>query len=325
MRRRAFIVAIGSACLCGGKILAQQPDRLRRIAILTGTEELAGRSMVLAFTDGMQQLGWSEGRNLEIRFLPGEGRAETIRRNAAEAAAWRPDVIVASGAAVVPVIQVARSTPIVFVSILDPVGTGIVDNLARPGGNVTGFMNFEYVMGGKWLELLKEIAPGIKRVAIVRDANATSGVGQFAAIQSTAPSLGIEIMAIGISETADIGSPIASFARAGSGGMIVTLSAITLVHRAKIAQLAAEHKLPAVYSARDYVVSGGLVSYGADFADQFRRSASYVDRILKGAKAGDLPVQAPVKYQLAINMKAARALGLSVSSALLGRADEVIE
>jgi len=325
MRRRQFIAAIGITVLWGDTVSAQQPDRPRRIAILTGTDEVGSRPLVGAFTEALQQLGWIEGRNLEIHSRFGGGNAETIRGNAAEVAALRPDVIFASGAAVGPVVQAARTTSIVFVNVLDPVGTGLVDNLARPGGNITGFMQFELSSSGKWLELLKEVAPGIRRAAVLRDPRATTGIGQFAAIQSIAPSLGIEISPVNVGEIADMDRSIATFSRVGNGGLIVTLSASTLVHREMIAKLAAQYKLPAVYSARDFVVSGGLLSYGADFSDQFRRAASYVDRILNGAKPGDLPIQAPTKYQLAINMKTAKTLGLEVPTALLARADEVVD
>ena len=250
----------------------------------------------------------------------------TIRRHAAELVALAPDVILASGTSTVgPLLQATRSVPIVFPNVVDPVGAGFVDSLARPGGNATGFMNFEFSIGGKWLELLKEIAPRVTRAAVVRDAAVASGIGQFGAIQSVAPSFGVELSPVNVRDAAEIERAVAAFARSPNGGLIVTGSAPAIAHRDMIIMIAARHKLPAVYNARNFVVAGGLTSYGPDFIDQFRRAAGYVDRILKGEKPADLPVQAPTKYEMAINLKTAKALGLTVPPTLLARADEVIE
>ena len=243
-----------------------------------------------------------------------------------ELAALAPDVILAAGAAAVgPVLQATRTVPIVFVIVPDPVGAGFVDSLARPGGNATGFINFEYSVGAKWLELLKAVAPGVTRVAVLRDAFITAGTGQFGAIQSAAPSVGVEVSPINVRDAGEIERAVAAFARSSNGGLIVTGSALAVVHRDLIITLAARHKLPAIYFERNFVASGGLVSYGPDYLDQFRRAASYVDRILKGEKPADLPVQAPTKYKLVINLKTAKAVGLTMPSTLLATADEVIE
>jgi len=273
----------------------------------------------------LQQLGWVEGRNIRIDTRWGGGDADTIRKNAAEVVAFTPDVILAIGATAGPVLQATRTVPIVFVLIPDPVGAGFVDSLSRPGRNATGFTIFEYSLSAKWLELLKEIAPGVMRAAVLRDAATTTGVGQFAAIQSVAPSLGIDVSPVNVRDVPEMERAVTAFARSGNGGLIVTLSALAVVHREQIATLAARHKLPAVYSSRGFVTAGGLISYGADFTDQYRRAAGYVDRILKGEKPADLPVQAPTKYELVINLKTAKALGIEVPPMLLARADEVIE
>jgi ABC-type uncharacterized transport system substrate-binding protein len=274
---------------------------------------------------GLQQLGWTDGRNVQIDTRWAGGNANDIRRHAVELAGLSPEVILANGsAAVAPLLQATRAVPIVFVVVPDPVGAGFVESLARPGGNATGFTPFEYGIGVKWLELLKQIAPHVTRAAVLRDASLTSGTGQFAAIQAVAPSLGTEASPIGVSDAGEIERAVTAFARS-NGGLIVTGSALTAVHRDLIVTLAARHKLPAVYNGRFFVTGGGLISYGADLIDQYRRAAGYVDRILKGEKPADLPVQAPTKYELVINLKTAKALGLDVPDSVLARADEVIE
>ena len=275
---------------------------------------------------GWQQLGWTIGRNVRIDTRWATANAADIRRHAAELAALAPDVILAHGASTVgPLLQATRTVPIVFPVVADPVGAGFVDSLARPGGNATGFMNFEYSLSGKWLELLKQIAPGVTRVAVLRDPAIASGTGQFGVIQAVAPSLRVEVTPVNVRDAGEIERAVAAFARSANGGLIVTASALAQLHRDLIITLAARHKLPAVYSERSFVAAGGLISYGADFIDQYRRAAGYVDRILKGEKPADLPVQAPTKYELVINLKTAKALGLTVPPTLLARADEVIE
>jgi ABC-type uncharacterized transport system substrate-binding protein len=328
MRRREFVTLVGGAAVVWPlAVRAQQPDRMRRIGALAGIEDDAeGQARFTAFQQGLQQLGWTDGRNVRIDYRFGGGDAESIRKHAAELAALAPDVILAAGAAAVgPVLQAARTVPIVFVIVPDPVGAGFVDSLARPGGNATGFINFEYSIGAKWLELLKQIAPGVTRAAVLRDPVITAGTGQFGAIQSAAPSLGMEVNPVNVRDASEIERAVAAFARSSNGGLIVTGSALAVVHRNLIITLAARHKLPAVYFERNFVASGGLISYGPDYLDQFRRAASYVDRILKGEKPADLPVQAPTKYKLVINLKTAKALGITMPPTLLATADEVIE
>jgi putative ABC transport system substrate-binding protein len=275
---------------------------------------------------GLQQLGWTDGRNVRIdtRWSPGD--ADDTRRHATELVALAPDVILATGSATVAsLLPVTHAVPIVFVLFPDPVGAGIVDILARPGGNVTGFTSYEYGMSGKWLELLKQIAPGVTRAAVIRDPAASGGIGQFAAIQSVAPSLGVEVSPVNVRDAGEIERAVTAFVRSSNGGLIVTGSALAFVHRNLLVTLAARHKLPAVYWIRSLVTDGGLISYGPDIIDQYRRAAAYVDRILKGEKPADLPVQAPIKYELVINLKTAKALGLDVPDKLLALADEVIE
>jgi ABC-type uncharacterized transport system substrate-binding protein len=328
MRRREFVTLVGGAAVVWPlAVRAQQPDRMRRIGALAGIEDDAeGQARFTAFQQGLQQLGWTDGRNVRIDYRFGGGDADSIRKHAAELAALAPDVILAAGAAAVgPVLQAARTVPIVFVIVPDPVGAGFVDSLARPGGNATGFINFEYSIGAKWLELLKQIAPGVTRAAVLRDPVITAGTGQFGAIQSAAPSLGMEVNPVNVRDASEIERAVAAFARSSNGGLIVTGSALAVVHRNLIITLAARHKLPAVYFERNFVASGGLISYGPDYLDQFRRAASYVDRILKGEKPADLPVQAPTKYKLVINLKTAKALGITMPPTLLATADEVIE
>jgi putative tryptophan/tyrosine transport system substrate-binding protein len=324
MRRREFLTFLSNATAWPLAAHAQQPDRMRRIGALAGIEDDAeGKARFAAFQQGLQELGWNDGRNVRIDYRFGGGDADSIRKHAAELAAFAPDVILAAGAAAVgPMLQAARNVPIVFVIVPDPVGAGFVESLSRPGGNATGFINFEYSIGAKWLELLKQVAPGVTRVAVLRDPFITAGTGQFGAIQSTAPSLGIDVTPVNVRDASEIERAVVAFARSPNGGLIVTGSALAVVHRNLIIKLAARHKMPAIYFERNFVTSGGLISYGPDYLDQFRRSASYVDRILKGEKPADLPVQAPTKYKLVINLKTAKEIGLTM---LLATADEVIE
>ncbi len=271
-------------------------------------------------------MGWTDGQNVRIDYRYGGGNANNTRKYAAELAALAPDVILSTGGpATEQFLKATHTVPIVFVFVPDPVGSGLVDRLSRPGGNATGFTQFEYSLSAKWLELLKQIAPGVTRAAVLRDPAITAGIGQFAVIQSVAPSVGVEVSPVNVTDTSEIERAVAAFAREPNGGLVVTASALAVIHREKIVALAAQHKLPAVYSQREYVTGGGLMSYGADFKDQYKRAAEYVDRILKGEKPGDLPVQAPTKYELVINLKTAKALGIAVPPPLLARADEVIE
>jgi len=281
-----------------------------------------------AFLQGLQQSGWEVGRNLRIdtRWTGSSDSAQRMRESAAELAALAPDVILATGsAATAPLLNATRSVPIVFVHTPDPVGAGFVSSMSRPGGNATGFINFEYAIGAKWLELLKEIAPSVTRAAIVRDAAITAGIGMWGAIQAVAPSLGIDVIPVNMHEVQEIERAISAFAQISNGGMIVTGSGLAITHRDLIITLAAQYKLPSIYFEPAFVAAGGLASYGADLVDQYRQAAGYVDRILKGEKAADLPVQAPTKYELVINLKTAKALGIEVPPTLLARADEVIE
>jgi putative ABC transport system substrate-binding protein len=329
MKRREFITLLGGAAvawpLAAG---AQQTERVRRIGVLIGTaaDDPIGQARVAAFQQGLQQLGWTADRNVRIDIRWAGADADHRRKYAAELVALAPDVILASSGAVVgPLRQATRTVPVVFTETSDPVGAGFVDSLARPGGNVTGFLSFEYSMGGKWLELLKQIEPGVTRAAILRDPAIPSGTGQWGAIQTVAPALGVELRPIDVNDAGEIERAITAFARSSNGGMIVTASSLTLLHRDRIIALAARHKLPAIYFQRVFVAGGGLASYGPDTIDAHRRAAGYVDRILKGEKPADLPVQSPTKYEVVINLKTARALGLEVPPTLLARADEVIE
>ena len=329
MRRRDFVTLLGGAAAAWPLPLsAQQAERVRRVGVLMGqaANDLYYKSALAAFAQLLRQSGWIEGRNVRFDTRWGAGNADDIRKYATELAALAPDVILVSGSASVgPLIQATRTVPIVFTLVPDPVGAGYVDSLARPGRNATGFTNFEYGQSGKWLELLKEIAPNVKRVAVLRDAALAAGTGQFGAIQAVTPSFGVEVSPIDVTEASEIERAVAAFARSLNGGLIVTQSALALVHRELIIALAARYKLPAVYINRVWAMTGGLISYGADPTDQFRRAAAYVDRLLKREKPADLPVQAPVKYELVINLKTAKALGLDVPPTLLARADEVIE
>jgi putative ABC transport system substrate-binding protein len=329
MKRREFITLIGGAAVAWPLgVSAQQSKRMRRIGILlpARADDAEFQARVGAFLQGLALLGWTIGRNVRIDIRWAGGNAANIRRHAAELAALEPDVILANGSSTVgPLLQVTRSVPIVFPIMVDPVGAGFVDSLARPGGNATGFMNFEYGMGGKWLELLKEIAPGVTRVAVLRNPATPTGIAQFGVIQAIAPSLRVMVSPVNVRNAGEIERAITAFAHASNGGLIVTPSALAQRHRNLIIALAARHKLPAVYVERYFVAAGGLVSYGPNFVDQYRRAAGYVDRILKGEKPADLPVQTPTKYQLVINLKTAKALGITVPPSLLARADEVIE
>jgi putative tryptophan/tyrosine transport system substrate-binding protein len=328
VNRREFITLLGGAAAWPLAARAQQPDRVRRIGVLMNqaADDSEGQARNAAFLQGLGALGWAVGRNVRIDYRWAGGDADRIRRYAAELVALTPDVILCTGGfGMAPLQQVTRTVPIVFVSVLDPVGAGFVAGLARPGGNATGFVNFEYGMGGKWLELLKQIAPGITRVAVLRDPAVTSGTGQLGSIQTVAPSFGVEVRPIDVRDPGEIERGVTSFAREPNGGLIVTASALATVHRELIIALVVQHRLPAIYSYRYYAKGGGLVSYGPDNLDQYRRAASYIDRILKGEKPADLPVQNPTKYELVINLKTARALGLDVPPMLLARADEVIE
>jgi putative ABC transport system substrate-binding protein len=330
MRRRNFLFALGGTAVGLPDVAcAQQGDRARRVSVLFGAGVEGPESVqsnLATLRQALGQLGWVEGRNLQLDYRRGSGSIDSIRQHAAEIAGQGPNVILLSGTATVaPMLQVTRTIPLVFVNVADPVGAGFVESLAQPGGNITGFMQFEYSLSGKWLELLKEIAPQMKRVAVLRDPALTSGIGQFAVIQSVAPAAGIEVRPINVRDPGEIERTIAAFARSPDGGLIVTASALAAFHRDLIVALAARYKLPAVYYRRAHVDAGGLLSYGPDLIDQLRRSASYIDRILKGEKPGDLPVQAPNRYELIINLKAAKSLGLAAPPSLIARADEVIE
>jgi putative ABC transport system substrate-binding protein len=327
MKRREFITLLGGATAFPFAALAQQSDRTRRIGFLTGlsADDANSRALYEAFRQGLEQLGWIDGRNVRIDARFGAGDSVRIRKYAAELVAFSPDVILAGGSNLSPVLQATQTVPIVFALVQDPVGSGFVHSLSRPGGNATGFMMFEYSLCGKWPELLKEIAPGVTRAAVLRDPAVPAGIGQFAVIQSVAPSVGVDVSPINLGDAAEIEREVAAFAQSANGGLILTSSSLSAVHRDLIITLAAQHKLPAVYQERNYVTAGGLISYGPNFLDQIRRAAGYVDRILKGEKSGDLPVQAPTKYELVVNLKTAKALGLTIPQSVLARADEVIE
>jgi len=330
MKRRAFITFLGGAAAWPLAARAQQPERMRRIGVLMNlaAADPESTARVTAFAQGLQESGWTIGRNVQIDTRWAAADADLFRRYAAELVALAPDIILilAGGGAVVPsLLQATRAIPIVFTQTPDPVGAGFVESLARPGGNVTGFMLYEYGIGAKWLELLKEIAPHVTRAAVIRDAAIASGIGQWGAIQTAAPSFGVELRPVDVRDASEIERAIAAFARSPNGGLIVAASTLAVVHRDLIVTLAARHKLPAVYPSRFFVRSGGLIFYGPDSVEPHRRAAGCVDRILKGEKPADLPVQAPTKYELVINLKTAKALGLEVPPTLLARADEVIE
>ena len=325
--RRAFIAGLAGAAAWPLRALAQQPGRMRHIGVLmsVAADNPEGQARLAAFVKGLQQLGWTDGNNVQIETRWGAGDAERTRKFAAELVSLAPDVILASGDTVVALRQVTRTLPIVFTIIADPVGTGVVDSLAHPGGNATGFSGYEYGFGAKYLELLKEIAPSVKRVAVLRNADESAGIAQFAGIQGVAPALGVELSPIGVRDAGEIERAVTAFARSPNGGLIVTGSAPAAIHRNLIVTLAASHRIPAVYYGRFFCTAGGLICYGPDLVDQHQRAAGYVDRILKGEKPADLPVQVPTKSELVINLKTAKALGLTVPPSLLARADEVIE
>jgi putative tryptophan/tyrosine transport system substrate-binding protein len=329
MKRREFFTLIGGAAAAWPlAVRAQQGERARRIGVLmsTAANDPVGQARIAAFLQGLQYLGWTDGGNVRIDARWGGGNADVIRKYAAELVGIAPDVILASGGSVAgPLLQATRSVPIVFALAPDPVGAGFVDTLARPGGNATGFTSHEYGLSAKWLELLKEIAPRVTRAAVLRDPAIPQGSGQWGAIQTAGPSVGIELSPVNMREAGEIERGVTAFARQPNGGLIVSGSGLANVHRDLIIALAARHKLPAVYFERYFVTGGGLISYGTDSIDPHQRAAGYVDRILKGEKPADLPVQAASKYQLVINLKTAKALGLEVPPTLLARADEVIE
>jgi putative tryptophan/tyrosine transport system substrate-binding protein len=328
MNRRECILALGGAAAWPLAARAQQGEQTRRIGVLIQVAEgdPQARIEVAAFLRGLQELGWSEGRNLRVETRWGGGDAGRIRKYAAELVALAPEVVLALGGTVAGALQQASGTvPIVFVNVTDPVGRGYVASLAQPVGNATGFTSFEFGMGGKWLEVLKEIAPRVTRAAVLRDPAITAGIGYLAAIHALAPSIGVQVIPVDVRTTSDIERAVAAFARTPMGGLIVTADPAAIVHREAIITLAARHRLPAIYPYRFFVTSGGLISYGLDNIEQYRLAASYVDRILKGEKPADLPVQAPTKYELVINAKTAKALGIEVPPTLLARADEVIE
>jgi putative ABC transport system substrate-binding protein len=326
-RRREFITLLGVAA-AAWPLAARAQDRVRRIGVLQiqASGDPVRQMYLQEFRQELERLGWTEGRNVQTDVRFGAGDATVTRRHVEELVALAPDVILTSGAAgVAPLLQATRSIPVVFTLVADPVGAGFVDSLARPGGNATGFSALEYGFGGKWLELLKEIVPSVKRVAVARDAAISAGIGTFGAINSVAPGLGVELTPFNIRDAGEIERALATFASGSNGGLIVTPSGLSFVHRDLIIALAARYKLPAVYFTRVYPDAGGLASYGTHNASQYQRAAGYVDRILKGEKPADLPVQAPTKYELVINLKTAKALGLDVPPTLLARADEVIE
>ena len=328
MKRRKLITLLGGAAAWPLSARAQQPERMRRIAVLlpATTDDTQYQTWFGAFLQGLQQSGWTIGRNVQIDTRWATANADAVRRNAAELVALAPDVIFANGASTLgPLLNVTRTVPIVFAAVADPVGAGFVHNLARPGGNATGFMAFEYSISTKWLELLKQIAPSVTRVAVLRDSTTTSGIGQFGVIQAMAPSLRVEVSHVNVRDATEIAPAVAAFARSSNGGLIITASGLSFIHSNLIVKLAAQYRLPAVYFERSFAAAGGLMSYGPDQIDQFRRAAGYVDRIFKGEKPADLPVQAPTKYELVINLKTAKALDLEVPQTLLATADEVID
>ncbi len=329
MRRREFITLLSGATVTWPIVAqAQEREQISRIGALmsVGADDPEGQARISAFRQALQKLGWTEGQNarIDIRWTAGDSALE--RKFATELVTLKPDIILASASPNVAALQaITRTVPIVFAHAVDPVGGGLVDSLAKPGGNATGFVLFEYGMAAKWLELLKEIAPNVTRVAVLRDAAIAAGTGQFGAIQSVAPSFGVELTPVNVRDPGEIERAISAFARSPNGGLIVTAAPLTIAHRELIVALAAQYRLSAVYSLRPFVTAGGLLSYGSDILDLYRRAAGYIDRILKGEKPADLPVQAPTKYELVINLKTAKALGLSVPQALLATADEVIE
>jgi putative ABC transport system substrate-binding protein len=328
VRRRDFITLLGGATAAWPLAArAQQGERVRRIGMLLNLRESnpRGKATVAAFVQRLKELGWTDGRNLQLDIRWGGDDTDRYRQYARELVALFPDLVLGSSSAVVATLQqVSRTVPIVFTGVVDPMGAGLIESMARPGGNTTGFIAFEYAIGAKWLELLKEISPGVTRAAVLRDPTIAAGIGQFAAIQAVVP-VGIELSAISLQDPGAIEAAVAAFARSSNGGLVMTASPFGSNNPAAITGLAARYKLPAVYAFRYFVDAGGLISYGPDVVSQFRPAASYVDRILKGEKPADLPVQAPTKYELAVNLKTAKSLGLAVPDTVLARADEVIE
>jgi len=327
LKRRQFFTLLGGAVAWPLVARAQQGERMRRIGVLMHSrpDDPEAQARLLAFLQGLSEAGWAVGRNLRIDYRWSVGTFARLSRDAAELVALNPEIILAGvGGTTTTLLQATRTVPIVFAQGIDPVGNGYVESLAQPGGNATGFMQFEYSLAGKWLELLKEVAPRIARVAVVREPG-PAGIGQWVIIQAVAQSLGVELKPIELGAAEGIERAISTFARSPNGGLITVVSGTSLLHRELLITLAARHQLPAVYPYRIFVTEGGLITYGADIAGQYRRAAGYVDRILRGEKPGDLPVQAPTKYDLVINMKTAKALGLTVPDTLLARADEVIE
>jgi len=331
MKRREFITFIGGVAATSLTLWSlgahAQQDRMKRIGVLMnpGESEPEGQARLTAFVQALKELGWTDGRNAHLDIRWGAGDPERFRRFGRELVALSPDVILANASPSVAALQhETRTVPIVFAGVIDPVGAGFVESLAQPGGNTTGFIAFEYAVAAKWLELLKEIAPKVTRAAVLRDADIAAGIGQFAAIQAVGP-IGMELSVVGLHDASAIEHAVAAFARGSNGGLVVTGSQFGINYPQVIVGLAARYKLPAVYPFRYFVSVGGLISYGPDLVSQFRPAAAYVDRILKGAKPADLPVQAPTKYELVINLKTAKALGLTVPPTLLARADELIE
>jgi putative ABC transport system substrate-binding protein len=328
MKRRKFITLLGGAAVWPLAARAQQRERMRRVGVLTpfAADDAEGQARLTAFAQALQQAGWTLGQNLRLDYRWGDGKPDTMRKHAANLTELAPDVILASSsAAVSPLLQVTRTVPIVFAGVADPVGAGYVESLGRPGGNATGFTALEYPFAGKWLELIKEISPRVTRLAVLRDSAIAAGPGQFGVLQAFAPSVGLELRPVDLREAGEIERSINAFAQGSNGGLIVTGSPAATARRDLIVKLATRHQLPSVYSVRTFVAVGGLTSYGADFLDQFRRAAGYVDRILKREMPADLPVQAPTRYELVINLKTAKMLGLTVPPTLLTAADEVIE
>jgi putative tryptophan/tyrosine transport system substrate-binding protein len=327
IKRREFIAGLGSAAAWSLVSRAQQP-RMRRVGVLTNLtkEDAEGRARDEAFVQGLHELGWTEAGNLIIDRRWTEGESSRANQYAAELVGLAPDVILTTGSAgLIPLLQVTRVIPIVFTIVPDPVGAGFVESMARPGGNATGFLQFEFGLTGKWLELLKEIAPGTKRVAVLREPGLTAAIAQFAALQAVAPFHRVELVPLNFRDQADIEQAVAAFVRSSEDAMIATSGPLAAVHRKVIINTAAQHKLPTIYVSRFTTVDGGLISYGPDFSDQYRRASGYVSRILKGEKPGDLPIEAPTKYELVINLKTAKALNIKIPPTLLARADEVIE
>jgi ABC-type uncharacterized transport system substrate-binding protein len=329
MKRREFITGLFGATATWPLVAsAQQPERMRRIGMLTGIadDDAQTKARTTAFLQELQKFGWTQGRNLRIDLRAGAGSATTARKYAAELVALGPDVILATGTIpVTSLLEVTRTVPIVFTVVVDPMGAGFIEKLSRPGGNATGFMMFDYSLAGKWLELLKQVAPSVTQAAVLRDPSASIGIGQFAVIQAVAPSIGLEVSAVNAGDPKEIERAVAAFAREPNGGLIVTAAPFTQIHRDLIVNLAAQHRLPAVYFNRTRVAGGELISYGPNIMDEFRQAARYIDRILRGEKPASMPVQAPTRYELVINLNTAKALGITVPPPLLARADQVIE